>query len=319
MVDGRRCGEIDDADGGRAVSEAIQLAADSIRRGELVGMPTETVYGIAADAFNPSAIERTFALKGRPSDNPLIVHLASADDWSRVATEFNDWAQRLAAAFWPGPLTIVLPKHPNVPLEATAGLGTVAARVPGHSIARALIEAAGTPLTAPSANRFTMLSPTRADDIDPAIRAGLAFVLDGGPSEVGIESTVIDVTGTEPRLLRPGHVTRLQTEAVLGVPVLLGGDGRTRSPGMYPRHYAPRTPVRLVEKLASGQPGITFGAATTHQIGAPSEPNAYARDLYAALADLDRQGFAEICVEIVPEGDAWEAVRDRLSRAITSG
>lgn len=282
-------------------------------------MPTETVYGIAANAFDPDAIARTFALKGRPSDNPLIVHLARADGWARVATEFNEQAQRLATAFWPGPLTIVLPKLADVPLIATAGLDTVAVRVPAHPVARALIEAAGVPLTAPSANRFTMLSPTRAEDIDPVIAAGLACVLDGGAAEVGIESTVIDVTGSEPRLLRPGRVTRRQIEAVLGVPVLLGGDGSKRSPGMHPRHYAPRTPIRLVETLALDQPGITFGTPGLNQVGAPSDPEAYARQLYAVLADLDRRGFREIAVEIVPEGDAWEAIRDRLSRAITPG
>ena len=293
----------------------IEQAAMAIREGKLVGLPTETVYGIAANAFDAVAIGRTFELKGRPADNPLIVHLAVAEDWRRVATKFPDIAQKLADAFWPGPLTMVLPKLDVVPQIATGGLETVAVRVPSHPIARRLIDAAGVPVTAPSANVFMSLSPSRAEDIDASIDAGLACVLNGGPCAIGIESTVLDLTDGKVRLLRPGSVSRRQIEMCVGFPILSGAETVRRSPGMYARHYAPNTPIRVVDHLASCESGLTFGDASPDQIKMPTVPEEYAAKLYAALHEMDRRNVGSIAIEALPDGDEWEAVRDRLIRA----
>ncbi|AIE84419.1 L-threonylcarbamoyladenylate synthase [Fimbriimonas ginsengisoli] len=283
----------------------IELAAQALRQGKLVGMPTETVYGVAANALDPAAVRATFTAKGRPADNPLIVHLADATDVSTVAAAFPAHAQELARRFWPGPLTLVLPKRSDVPEVTTGGLGTVAVRVPAHPAARALIAAAGVPLSAPSANLFMGLSPTRAEHIDPSLAEHLALILDGGPCEVGLESTVVDATGPTIRLLRPGRVTQSDLEDALGEPVLAGQSKERRSPGQYPRHYAPRTPVRLVDHLPEGEPGIAR----------LDDPEQYAAALYAALHDLDHLGLPEILVERPPKSAEWAAVWDRLKRA----
>lgn len=300
--------------------ENVALAAEALRAGELVGLPTETVYGIAANALDPSAVRSTYALKGRPADHPLIVHLASVSQVDAVVAEFPSIASRLAAEFWPGPLTMVLPKAANVPLEATGGLETVAIRVPDHPVARDLLSAAGVPVTAPSANKFMGLSPTRAEDIAPEVASGLACILDGGPCSVGLESTVVDLTSDVVRVLRPGRISREMLEAVVGAPVLVGGASERKSPGMHPRHYAPRTPLRLVDRAPSAAVALVLGsAAGPHQIGLPPEPWAYGAGLYSALAALDLQGADEILVEKPPEGADWTAVWDRLRRATFSG
>jgi L-threonylcarbamoyladenylate synthase len=300
----------------RATEENIQRAAEAIRAGKLIGMPTETVYGVAANALDKQAVLSTFAAKGRPADNPLIVHLASIDSVLDVAASFPSEARRLASQFWPGPLTLVLPKRTEVPLVTTGGLETVAVRVPAHPVARALIEAAGVPISAPSANMFMGLSPTRAEDVDPRLVASLEFVLDGGPCEVGVESTVVDVSRTEIRLLRPGGVSRASIETALGFALVDSFGGERRSPGMYPRHYAPRTPVRVVKALGPGDAGIVTGvAAAENQISLPADPVEYAAGLYTALHALDRIGASEILVQSPPETGEWEAVWNRLSRA----
>lgn len=273
--------------------DAVHLAAAAraLRASRLVGMPTETVYGVAAIASDPIAVARTFAAKGRPGDNPLIVHLADAADLPRVAREIPAAARRLADAFWPGPLTLVLPRQPHVLDAVTAGLDTVAVRVPDHPVALALLREVGEPLSAPSANPFMRLSPTTAQDIDPDLAGRLALVLDGGPCRIGLESTVVDCTG-EPRVLRPGGVDRAAIEAALGHPVPLvpveRDHGAKPAPGRYARHYAPRTPLRLVPALGATDTGLVFGrAAAGSQIEMPDDPVAYGALLYRVLHALD--------------------------------
>ena len=298
------------------MTEQIRLAAEALRRGDLVVIPTETVYGLACDATNERAVAKVFDAKGRPSDNPLIVHVL---DWEHAASLSHDqpgYASRLAAAFWPGPLTLVLPKSDAIPGIVSGGLATVGLRAPAHPIAREVLEASGLPLAAPSANRFMALSVTRLEDLDPAIRSAAALCLDGGPCQVGIESTVLDCTGPAPRLLRPGGISRLQIEEACGLKLLDPGIGERRSPGMYPRHYAPVAPVRLVEHLEPGAAGLGFARpASERQIQMPSDPSSYAAELYAALNTIDRMGPSEIQIETPPDAPGWEAVRDRLSRA----
>lgn len=294
--------------------EAIRQASEAVRSGLLVGMPTETVYGIAGDAMSRGAIRSIFRLKGRPESNPLIVHLASAGDMELVVSRTTRDSKICAKTFWPGPLTLVLPKRPEVPPETTGGLDTVAVRVPSHEVALALLKEAGIPLAAPSANRFMGLSPTHAEDIDPMILKGLACVLDGGECEVGIESTVLDLTESEPRILRPGAIGKAEIEAALGKRVQSGGP--KRSPGMYPRHYAPRTPVRLVDRLGGRAAGLTFEEPQNErQIKMPLDANAYASKLYRALAQLDRLGERSIDVQTPPQSPDWDAVNDRLGKA----
>jgi L-threonylcarbamoyladenylate synthase len=276
-------------------------------------MPTETVYGIAADALNPDAVRATFALKNRPPENPLIVHVSSFSQADRVCREIPAQAARLAAQFWPGPLTLVLPKAPCVPNVVTAGLDSVAVRCPAHPVALELLQAFGGPLSAPSANAFTRLSPTLAEDIAPEIRAGLGMVLDGGPCSVGIESTVLDLSGLEPTILRPGNVSRAQLEEALGR--ALGQGIERKAPGMYPKHYAPRTPLHLVDQLQPDQAGLTLGSTGPNRIVMPLESNKYAAQLYHALAELDKRSLPAIYVELPPETTDWEGVHDRLRKA----
>lgn len=296
---------------------SVEYAAEAIRRGQLVAMPTETVYGVAANALDPEAVRRLYALKGRPAENPMIVHIARLEDLSELVGEFPDAARTLAERFWPGPLTMVLRKSPKVPPEVTAGLDTIAVRMPRHPVALQLILAAGVPLAAPSANRFTRLSPTGPEHIDDELRAGLACVLDGGRSPVGLESTVIDMTVWPPQILRPGGVSRGDIQAALGVPLgQIPSAKMRRSPGMYPRHYAPMARVVLVDRIENGYPGLVFGApAGPQQIRMPNDATAYASALYDALHRLDRERPAEIYVERPAGGPEWEAVLDRLAKA----
>lgn len=303
--------------------DAIAAAADALRRGELVGMPTETVYGLAALASDPAAIARTFAAKRRPSDNPLIVHLAAAAELPLVARAIPPAAQALAAAFWPGPLTLVLPRQPHVLDAVTAGLDTVAVRVPDHNVALSLLRAVGAPLAAPSANTFMRLSPTRAQDVEPDLQRQLACTLDGGPCRIGLESTVVDCVGP-PRVLRPGGVPREALARVLGGDVPLANAapaaGPRAAPGMYARHYAPRTPLRLAATLAPDDAGLCFGApANARQVTMPADPESYGASLYRVLHALDALGARELVVQSPPSDTAWEAVADRLRKAAAPG
>ncbi len=317
-----------------ADAAAIARAAEVLRRSGLVAFPTETVYGLGANALDAAAVTRIFAAKGRPSNNPLIVHVAEAADVARVTAAWPDTASRLAARFWPGPLTLVLPKRPDVPDAVTAGGPTVAVRVPAHSVARALIRAADVPVAAPSANRSGYISPTRAEHVLRGLDGRIDMILDAGPVPGGIESTVLDVTADSPCLLRPGLVTPAEIEAVIG-PIVrpvakeAPAEGALPSPGMLARHYSPRTPLELaadegvarVEELCHA--GLRVGWLTMEQreaagvmvVTLPGGPEGYATGLYAALHELDGAGLDRIIVARPPESDEWLAVRDRLRRA----
>lgn len=303
----------------RPTPENIQRAAAAILNGELIAMPTETVYGVAANAFDEEAIRRLYLAKGRPSENPLIVHISDFVQLEDIVSEWTPAADILANRFWPGPLTLVVKKSDAIPSIVTGGLDTVAVRMPDHQVALELIEAAGVPLVGPSANRFMQLSPTRAEHVDP--RLNLAMVIDGGPCRVGLESTVVDVTQDPPRILRPGGVSRGEIQAALGKPLgQLPPNGARRSPGMYARHYAPEAPVVLVESLGAGESGLVIGEPhNERQIRMPHDPVAYAASLYDALNRLDRQEVDKIYVQIPPDEEGWEAVHDRLRKASAEG
>lgn len=281
----------------------IAHAAEILRNGGLVAIPTETVYGLAANAFDEAAIRRVFEAKGRPQSNPLIVHVANFAMVHELASEWSPIASKLAERFWPGPLTIVVPKSERVSDLITAGLPSVALRMPSHPVALAVIEAAGVPLVAPSANRFTELSPTAAGHV----RGGLAdFVVDGGPCAIGIESTVISLAGTTPRILRPGMISRTAIESVIG-PVEVGAGAE--SPGQHPKHYSPRTRVVIGDSPASGR-GVRLDSSNM-----PCEAAAYAEKLYSMLHELDSQGLDWIAIEMPPDTEEWAGVRDRIQRA----
>lgn len=288
--------------------DVIARAAELLRAGELVAFPTETVYGLGANALDEAAVRRIFEAKGRPSTSPLIVHVDSIEMARSLAAEWPDTAEKLARAFWPGPLTLVVPKLPCVPDVVTAGLSGVALRMPAHDVALALIRAAGVPLAAPSANRFTELSPTAAEHVRRGLGNRVSMILDGGPCRVGIESTVVSVAGERPVLLRPGMISAAEIEAVAG-PLAEASDAAGPahlSPGQHPKHYCPRTPV-----LIAGRDPAPPGARVV-RVSVAALPVA---QLYATLHHLDDEGYDAIVVELPPEGAEWAAVRDRLLRA----
>jgi L-threonylcarbamoyladenylate synthase len=295
----------------------IQASADAILRGELVCIPTETVYGIAADATNPEAIQRIFDAKERPAENPLIVHVSDFVQLEDVVREWPDAAEILANRFWPGPLTLVLKKAETIPDSVTGGLDTVAVRMPDHPVALDLIEVCGVPLAAPSANRFMQLSPTRADHVDPYLAERVTMILDGGPCRIGLESTVVDVSHHPPRILRPGGISRGDIQAALGRPLgQMPPNSMRRSPGLYSRHYAPKATVKLVKALGPKMTGLGFGdPQNPQQIKMPRDPQVYAAALYAALHRLDSVGTKTIAIEQPPDDPAWEAVHDRIRKA----
>jgi L-threonylcarbamoyladenylate synthase len=303
-------------DPARPDPDAIARAAGVIRAGGLVAFPTETVYGLGANALDAAAVARIFAAKGRPATNPLIVHVADESQIERVAAAWPEAAHKLAAAFWPGPLTVVVPKAATLPDALTAGGPAVAVRCPAHPVAHALIAAAAVPVAAPSANRSGQLSPTRAEHVAVAVD----LLLDGGPCPGGIESTVVDATGPTVRLLRPGPITVAQLEAVVGR-VELGaasGAGPLPSPGMLARHYAPRTRLELADTdaeadaLAGVYETAGLRVARLKLSGSPAEVSAR---LYAELHALDAAGYDRIITALPPDADDWRAVRDRLTRA----
>lgn len=300
--------------------ENLQRAADALKRGDLIVMPTETVYGLACDALNAEAADKLYEVKGRPKENPIIVHVYGHAMLDRVATKIDEDTLGLVERFWPGPLTLVLKKRPEVPAEITSGLDTVAVRCPSHPVAQELLQVFGGPIGAPSANRFMALSATAAEDVDPLIASRAEMVLQGGPCSFGLESTVLDMSQSPPRLLRPGSITRSDIQATLGMPLgTMPPLGQRRSPGMYARHYAPNTRLLLIPELHSDQPGLTFGEPkNAHQLQMPDSPTAYAMKLYAALHQLDTLGLDTIYVATPPETPEWEAVQDRLSRASAS-
>jgi L-threonylcarbamoyladenylate synthase len=285
-------------------------AARILRAGGIVAVPTETVYGLAAVASDPVAVRRVFAAKGRPVDHPLIVHLASAADLGDWAATVPPAAAALAAAFWPGPLTLVLPRRAGVPDEVTGGLDTVGLRVPAHPLTRALIAATGG-LAAPSANRFGRVSPTEAAHVSAELGPALP-VLDGGPCAVGVESTIVDLAGPAPALLRPGGVPVEAIEAVLGAPL---GVGVRRAPGVLPSHYAPRTALLLSSDVEADAAAARARGLRVAVLPAPSDPAQHARGLYAALRALDAEGVDLLVAGVAAEAGLGRAVNDRLRRA----
>jgi L-threonylcarbamoyladenylate synthase len=322
-----------------AFSEAaLAKAAALLRADQICAFPTETVYGLGGNALSPVAVGRIYALKGRPSHNPLIVHLADATAAARLCGAWPARAETLAARFWPGPLTLVVPRGAAVPSIVSAGLPTMAVRVPAHPVALSLLRAADLPLAAPSANRSESVSPTTAEHVRRSLPE-VPLILDGGPCRLGIESTVIDLTTTPPRLLRPGALPLRELLAVvpdLALPSFersLGGsdngDAPRAAPGMLSRHYAPRTPLWLYARAADLQrpdlpaprglltyrpPGEAAGHYA-HIEQLPDEPQAYAADLYSALHRLDDAGVASIAALVPPATLEWHAVSDRLGRA----
>lgn len=295
----------------------LQLATEAIQRGELVVMPTETVYGLAADATNDDAVQRIFQAKGRPSDNPLIVHIGQASDLPLVARDIPEIAWDLAHRYWPGPLTLILAKSVSISSLATANLETVAVRVPNHPLAKELCIQSGRPLAAPSANVFTHLSPTRIEHISPEIREASAVLLDGGAAKVGIESTILSLMEDVPRILREGQVGRSALEQFLGQSIAVGSATEQRqAPGQYAKHYSPNTPVILVKKLQPQQPGLGFGTCQNpHQRVMSYDPAEYAFALYDALFQLDQLGLESIGIELPPDTPEWSAIRERITKA----
>ena len=308
-----------------ASEDAIEAAARHLRAGALVAFPTETVYGLGADATNGLAVAALYAAKGRPSFNPLIVHVARIEAAAALA-HLTPLAEQLAAAFWPGPLTLVLEKRSGciVAELATAGLDTIAVRVPAHPVARTLLRAANLPIAAPSANRSGHVSPTTAAHVEADLGDRVAMILDGGPAPLGLESTVVDATGAEPVVLRLGAVARDDLARVLGRPIAVtGGEAaRLASPGMLARHYAPRAKLRLgARDVREGEALLAFGAHVPHHAGpminlsAAGDLIEAAANLFAAMRALDASGAAAIAVMPIPEQGLGEAINDRLRRA----
>ena len=308
--------------------EAIERAAACLRAGGVVAFPTETVYGLGANALDTAAVARVYALKGRPATSPLIVHVADTHAARALAARWPDAAQRLSDAFWPGPLTLVVPKAPHVPDGVTGALATVGLRVPSHPVAHALLAAAGVPLAAPSANRFTRLSATCAEHVHAAFPEGVDVVLDGGPTAVGIESTVVSLAGDVPRLLRHGAIPLARLRDVVGrvdEPPADPGPGAHAAPGPHSRHYSPRTPLVLLHADAAAPAGrgvrVRRGGAAVpaDEIALPADPAGYAARLYATLHELDARGLDWIAVDLPPPTAEWAAVRDRLRRGAGGG
>jgi L-threonylcarbamoyladenylate synthase len=318
------------------VSEPAELrrAVAILRAGGVVAFPTETVYGLGADAENEAAVRRVFAIKGRPTGHPLIVHFADLGELDRWAAEVPDAATRLARAFWPGPLTLILPKRPRIAEAATGGLATVGLRVPAHPVARALLAGFGGAIAAPSANRFGSVSPTTAAHVRDDLGDDVDLVLEGGACDVGVESTIVDLSSGAPRLLRPGGVTLEALEATLGRAVAVGAPAGAdvRAPGLLPSHYAPAAEVRLAareqlavaaaEALARGvRVGVlTVGPPPPLPVGVevltlPEPLDAAARGLYAALREADLRGLALVLAALPAELGVGRAIADRLRRA----
>jgi len=312
-------------------SRRVEAAVAALRAGQLIALPTETVYGLGADAANREAVGRIFALKGRPSTHPLIVHLAGVEAVPHWCRDWPVAAQALAANFWPGPLTLVLRRAATVPEVVTAGQDTVALRVPAHALALELLTAFGGGVAAPSANRYGRISPTTAQHVRDDLGDAVAVILDGGPCEVGLESTIVACLDGRVTLLRPGRLTRTDIAAVVGA-VHAPDAAAPRVPGSLRSHYAPRTPVRLLDSevldvvhrqhqderhtaVVLALRSAPAGIAGHTWIQAPGDARRYGHDLYANLRTLDLQGAAVVLVERPPAGDEWAAVLDRLTRA----
>ena len=309
------------------MSEQVRRAAEILKRGGLVAFPTETVYGLGADAASAKALARLYAVKGRPADHPVIVHFASAEQAFAWACEVPEAARQLAARFWPGPLTLILKRSKLAHDFVTGGQDTVGLRVPSHPVAQELLKEFKKGIAAPSANRFGLVSPTTAAHVREDLGDEVDLVLEGGPSEVGIESTIVDLSGAGAVLLRPGGITKQQLEQV--VSFRESDRASPRHSGGLERHYAPRTPARLVpahaldkaiSSTASRIAVLAFSRPderVDYWLRMPRDPAAYAQRLYAALRELDAAGCEAILVEAPPQAAEWAAVLDRLRRACT--
>lgn len=316
------------------VLDRIECAARTLGAGGLVAFPTETVYGLGADAENVGAVERVFTVKGRPTTHPLIVHLGGAHQLAEWAADVPDTAHLIAERFWPGPLTLVLRRAARVPRVVTGGLDTIALRVPNHPVALKMLTAFGGGVAAPSANRFGEVSPTTTRHVHEGLGADVDYVLDGGPCSVGVESAIVDLTG-EPAILRPGGVSREDLEHVLGRAVSVRAKSAVRVPGQFPSHYAPRARVLLVEPdrvldeaellAAQGQrvgvllppefAGDAVSSSAQHVIAVPDSAAQYAQRLYGFLHDFDRHGCEVIVASLPALEGIGSAIADRLGRA----
>lgn len=311
--------------------ETINKAVSILRRGGLVAIPTETVYGLGANANDPEALRKIFAAKQRPIDHPLIVHLADASQLSEWASDISDSALLLAQHFWPGPLTLILKKAPGVSDLVTGNQETIGLRVPSHPVAHELLKAFGSGIAAPSANRFGRISPTTAEAVREELGDSVDLILDGGACEIGVESTIVDVTGEEPIILRPGMITATQIADVLKKSVVAKKKDSPRVSGSLEVHYAPQTKTRLIKSndIESFLKKITekelpLALMTRHKnfshekveiITMPDNPEKYAHNIYQKLRELDKQNFRQIIIEEVPDSVEWDAIRDRLNRA----
>jgi L-threonylcarbamoyladenylate synthase len=309
------------------VTPEVRRAAEILKRGGLVGFPTETVYGLGADASSAKAVARLYAAKRRPVDHPVIVHFADAESAFSWAREVPAAAKKLAEQFWPGPLTLILKKSAKAGDFITGRQDSIGLRVPSHPVAQELLQAFGGGVAAPSANRFGLLSPTTAAHVREDLGEDVELVLDGGPSEVGIESTIVALSGVQPVLLRPGHISVAQLEEALGIRIAEKREDSPRHSGGLERHYAPRTPARLVptheldQEIARLKDKVAVLAFSRpdervdYWLRMPREPAAYAQKLYAALRELDSARCESILIEAPPETLEWAGVRDRLERA----
>jgi L-threonylcarbamoyladenylate synthase len=311
-------------------AEAIRHAAALIRRGGIVAFPTETVYGLGADAFNPLAVARIFEVKGRPSFDPLIIHVAHPEDLEKLVKEIPSPAKQLIARVWPGPLTVVLNKKEEVPDLVTAGLPTVAVRMPRHPMTLDLIDQAGCPIVGPSANLFGYLSPTAAEHVRSQLGDQIDFILDGGPCEVGVESTIVSFHESVPRLLRPGGIPLEEIESIIGkVEVSPVEKEKPLAPGMLPRHYAPKTPVIIDQRdktlsthrdkkiglLAFQEPANSSSFQHIEVLSKKGDMKEAAANLFAAIRRLDALNLDMIIAEPIPEVGLGRAIMDRLRRA----
>ncbi len=323
------------APGGVIDPDVMDEAAAALRAGKLVALPTETVYCLGANALDEHAVRRIFEAKERPTFNPLIVHVAELEDAHACSSNWPALADRLAERFWPGPLTLIVSKAPVIPAVVTGGLDAVAVRIPAHPVARELLRRAGVPVAAPSANPFGWISPTTAEHVVSGLGDRIDLVLDGGPCDVGIESTVLDLTTNPPRLLRPGGVSAEEIQQLVGevaLPHTIQDEGARSSPGLLSRHYSPRgktvllSPAEWAEWLSTLPTNAVVGAvvrtaprpddprvAVWKRLG--DAPQAYARDLYAALHSADAAGCSHVLLERLPESPEWRALSDRLGRA----
>jgi L-threonylcarbamoyladenylate synthase len=309
------------------VKPEVRRAAQILRAGGLVAFPTETVYGLGADATNAEAVRKLYAVKRRPADHPVIIHFSDAEKAFTWAREVPEGARELAGRFWPGPLTLILKRSPLAKDFVTGGQDTVGLRVPSHPVAQELLKEFSGAIAAPSANRFGLVSPTTAAHVRDDLGSEVDLVLEGGASEVGIESTILDLSGPSPVLLRPGHIAKEQLGEVLALEVFEKAVDAPRHPGGMGRHYAPRTPAQLVFSYeldktiaqAKGDVAVLAFSRPDERVGywlrMPRDPKAYAQRLYAALRELDTAGCERIIIEAPPGSPEWSAVRDRLGRA----